>query len=221
MARKKKLPWSKAQLATLHECWKAARNRQECLDLVAKKLPEIPPPVAWSLVRKLSLSDREWQMTARQKDRDRDERKLAKERTRQERLKRRDERQKVHEWREQREILRTTLKESYTKYIAEEIGTDFFFCPDVRQYICRLSCIFRVFSDHDKSGFSHGGFCEKCERMDEYIPTLEKIIGRANHEEQKSGRNQTSRKRGESGAAQSVGSAANKTTSDQKRPSAH
>jgi hypothetical protein len=181
MARKK-MPWSKTQLAALHECWKAARNRQEFLALVSEK----PPPLAWSLVRKLSRTDREWQMTARQKERDREERKLAKERMRQERLKRRDERQRAQEWREQRGTLRVGLKESHAKRVAKEIGTDFFFCPDVRQYVCRLSCIFRVFSENDMYGFSHGGPCEKCERMDEHIPVLEKIIGRPSDEKQKS-----------------------------------
>lgn len=200
MARKK-MPWTKAQLTTLHECWKAARNRQECLDLVAKKLPEIPPPVAWSLVRKLSHSDREWQMTARQKDRDRDERKLAKERAQQDRLKRREERQRTQEWKEQRETLRTTLKESHVPSIVKEVGTDFFFCTDVRQYVCRLSCIFRVFSEHGTYGFSHGGPCEKCERMDEYIPILEEITGRPSDEEQESRRDKTRRKRRESSDA--------------------
>lgn len=197
MARKK-IPWTKVQLTTLHECWKATRNRQECLDLVAKKLPEIPPPLAWSLVRKLSRSDREWQMTARQKDRDRDERKLAKERSRQDRLKKREERQRNQEWKEQRGTIRTTLKDSHAHGIIAEIGADFFFCPDVRQYVCRLSCIFRVFSEHDTYGFSHGGLCEKCDCMDEHLPALEEIIRRSSNEGQKSGRDKAGRKRRES-----------------------
>lgn len=184
MARKK-MPWSKAQLTALHELWKTARSRQEFLAAVSEKLPGIPPPIAWSLVRKLSRTDREWQMTARQKERDKEERKLAKERARQERLKRRDERQKAQEWRDQRSVLRTSLKTSHAKRVAKEIGTDFFFCPDVRQHVCRLSCVFRVFSETDLYGFSHGGPCEKCERMDEHIPVLERIIGRPSDEKQK------------------------------------
>jgi hypothetical protein len=191
---KKKIPWTKAQLATLHECWKTARNRKECLKLVSEKLPEIPPPVAWSLVRKLSRSDREWQMTARQKERERDERRTTKERVRQDRLKRREERQLTEEWKEQRGKLRTELKESHATCVAKEVGTDFFFCPDVRQHICRLSCIFRVFSEREMLGFLHGGPCEKCERMDEYIPVLEKIIRRQNDERQEIGRNKTIKK---------------------------
>jgi hypothetical protein len=185
MARKKKLPWTSAQLATLHECWKTSRNRQHCLELVAQKLPEIPPPLAWSLVRKLSRSDRDWQMTARQKEREKDERKLAKERARQDRLKRKDERQKVQEWKEQRETIREGLGERHLKRVAAIVGTDFFFCPDVRQHVCRLSCVFRVFSKQDQYGFAHGGPCEKCERMNEHIPALERIIGRSDDEKQK------------------------------------
>jgi len=165
--------WSKAQIATLHECWKTSHNRRECLALVSKKLPGMPPPIAWSLVRKLSRSDHDWQITARQKDREREEQRLIQERIRQDRLKRKDERKKAQEWQDQRRKLRLTLEKSYAKLIAEEIGTDFFFCPDVRQYMCRLACIFRVFSEHDE----YGSLCEKCGRMDEHIPALERIIG--------------------------------------------
>jgi len=191
---KKKIPWTKAQLTTLHECWKAARNRKECLKLVSEKLPEILPPVAWSLVRKLSRSDREWQMTARQKERERDERRATKERVHQDRLKRREERQLTEEWKEQRGNLRMMLKESHAVPIAKEVGTDFFFCPDVCQHVCRLSCIFRVFSEHEMFGFLHGGPCEKCERMDEYIPVLEKITRRKDNERQETGRDKAGRK---------------------------
>jgi hypothetical protein len=52
-----------------------------------------------------------------------------------------------------------------------------------------------VFSEHDIYGFSYGGPCEKCDRMDEYIPALEKITGRPSDEEQESGRDPTRRKR--------------------------
>jgi hypothetical protein len=190
MARKK-TPWSKAQLATLHKCWKEAGSRQEFLTLVSERLAEIPPPVAWSLVRKLSRSDREWEMTARQKERDKEERRLAKERHRQDRLRRRDERQKVQQWKEQREVIRKLLSDAYADLIAKAVGMDFFFCPDMRQHVCRLTCVFRVFSGEGTYGFSHGGPCEKCERMDEHIPALEEILRRPTDEKQKSRRDKT------------------------------
>ena len=186
MARKKKLPWSKAQLTVLHECWKASANRREFLAKISKKLPEIPSPIAWSLVRKLSRTDREWQMTARQKEREREERRAAKERLHQDRLKRRTERQQAQEWREQRTTLKEALDESYAAKISDKIGADFFFCSDMRQYVCRLACIFRVFSDSHVYGFSHGGPCDKCERMDEHIPVLQEIVRRSPNEKQKS-----------------------------------
>jgi len=177
MARKKKIPWTKAQLFTLHECWKAAKSRQECLALVTEKLPEMPPPIAWSLIRKLSKSDREWQITTKQKEREKEEQKLAKERNRQKKLQRREEREQEQEWKAQRERLRSLLDVSHVKKISQEVGDDFFFCTDAHQHVCRLSCIFRIFSGYGAFGFSHGGCCEQCERMDEYIPTLEQIIG--------------------------------------------
>jgi hypothetical protein len=184
--KRKKTPWSKAQLDTLHECWKVSQSRQKYLELVAQKLPEIAPPVALSLARKLSRSDRDWQMTARRKEREREERKLAKERSRQDRLKRRDERQRAAEWRSQRETIRDGLSETHVSLVAKVVGTDFFFCPDTRQHVCRLSCVFRVFSKDDQYGFAHGGPCVKCERMDEHIPALERIIGGVSDEKQKS-----------------------------------
>lgn len=187
MARKKKkLPWSKNQLAALHECWKSSRSRQHFLEIVAQKLPEIAPPIAWSLVRRLSRSDQDWQMTARQKEHEREKRRLTKERTKQDRLKRKDERQRAQEWKEQRETIRNGLLETHAGRVAAIVGTDFFFCPDMRQYVCRMACAFRVFSKEGECGFSYSGPCEKCERMDEHIPALERIIGRPSNERKKS-----------------------------------
>lgn len=182
--KKKRTPWSKAQLDTLHECWKAANSRQKYLELVAQRLPGIPPPVALSLARKLSRSDRDWQMTARRKEREREENRLAKERSRQDKLRRRDERQRAREWKGQREAIREALSDRHADRVAKEVGTGFFFCPDARQHVCRMSCVFRVFSKDDRYGFSHGGPCERCERMDEHIPALERIIGGSSDEGQ-------------------------------------
>lgn len=218
MPRKKKIPWTKAQLTVLHECWKASHDRRECFALIARRIPEMPPPIAWSLVRKLSRTDPEWQKTARRKERDKEERATAKERVRQERLRRRDERQKIQEWKTQRESLRAQLCEKHAKRVAKEIGTDFFFCSDVRQHVCRLSCVFRVFSGQGVQGFSHGGPCEKCERMDGHIPALEKIVGRSDDEGQESEGHPSSRKRREASGKKTGGAstATSKATGDQE-----
>lgn len=171
---KRKSPWSKTQLVTLYECWKDSNSRQECLILVSKKLPEMPPPVAWALIRRLSRTDRDWQVTARQKERQKEERKLVKERARQERVRKRSERQQEKEWKGQREALRTTLNKSHVRKVAKEIGSDFFFCPDTHQFVSRLSCIFRVFSNAVETVCDKK--CSDCDRMDSYIPTIERII---------------------------------------------
>jgi len=184
--KKRKASWTKAQLDTLHECWKASQTRQKYLELVAQRMPEIPPPTALLLARKLSRSDRDWQMTARRKERECEERQLAKERNRQDRLRRHDERQRAKEWKGQREAIREALSKKHAEQVEEVVGSEFFFCPDTRQHVCHLSCVFRVFSKDDKYGFVHGGPCDKCERMDEHIPALERIIGGLGDEGQKS-----------------------------------
>lgn len=61
--------------------------------------------------------------------------------------------------------------------LEREVEPEFFFCPDVRQQVNSLSCIFRVFSGEDVYGFSHCGSCLRCKRMDKYIPAVEKAIG--------------------------------------------
>ena len=174
---RKKLPYSASQIAALHECWKEAHSGRSFLELAAARIPAIPPPAAMSLVRRLSRSDPAWQATARQKERERDERKLVKERARQDKLKRRNDRQMAQEWKGRREAIRSALVEANVAKVVAIVGTGFFFCADTRQQVCRLSCVFRVFSGDDRYGFSHGGPCERCERMDEHIPALERIIG--------------------------------------------
>ena len=78
--RKKKLPWSNKQLDVLLECWKGSIGRRECLSLVAKRLPEMSPPAALSTIRKMVASDKGWAMVARQKEHEKKERNLTKER---------------------------------------------------------------------------------------------------------------------------------------------
>ena len=176
MARKKRV-WSKQQLEKLHECWMASKNRKECLVAVSERLPEMPPPVALALIRRLSRTDRNWQMTARRKEREREEERQAKERLKEERLRRRDQRKQIEESRERRREIGDTLCETHAERIAAEIGDDFFFCPDTRQQVSRLSCIFRAFGSQDKYGFAHNGPCSGCERMMAHAAALREITG--------------------------------------------
>lgn len=189
MGRRKKV-WDKEQLKILHECWKISKTRQECLKLIAEKLPKIPPPVAWSLIRKMSHSDNEWKVTAKQKERERKEQKLLKERTRQIKMKRRDEKQRTKEWKNQRENIQKKLTDDNLEQVSDIVGTDFFFCPEIHQYVCPVSCIFRVFSNNEQ----YNGSCEKCDRLNEHIPALEKIIEGEKDEGQRHKRNKTSQR---------------------------
>ena len=178
-SRRKRKPgsqWTKRQLNLLHECWKATLTRKTCLEMVAQKLPEMPPPAAWALVRKLSRTERSWIMTARQKERDKEQKKRDQEKARTDRVRRREERERAKEKRDQRYGIRDILTDAHADKVAEEIGTDFFFCPDMRQQVSVLTCVFRVFSPPSQYGFSYGGPCASCKRMDKHLPTLESLI---------------------------------------------
>jgi hypothetical protein len=180
-ARRKRKPgskWTKRQLNILHECWKATATRKACLELVAEKLPEMPPPAAWSLVRKLSRTERSWIMTARQKEREKEKKKKDRERAREARLKRREERERAQVRRDKRSDMRDRLRDSHADGVAAEIGADFFFCPDVKQHVSVLSCVYRVFAPASKYGFSHGGPCSTCRRMDKHLPALERVLSK-------------------------------------------
>jgi hypothetical protein len=168
--------WTKRQLDILHECWKSTSTRKACLEKVAEKLPEMPPPAAWALVRRLSKRERAWILTAQQKEREKEQKRRAKERAKEQRAQRRAEREKAKARRDRRGDIRDRLRDKHMKRVAAEIGSDFFFCPDVQQQVCVLSCIFRVFSPPSKYGFSHGGPCSTCRRMDKHMPVLESIL---------------------------------------------
>lgn len=174
--RKSGSQWTKHQLNVLHECWKSTSTRKACLEKVVERLPEMPPPAAWALVRRLSKRERAWILTARQKEREKERAKRERERAKEQRVKRRAEREKAKERRDRRGEIRDRLRDRHMAQVEQHVGADFFFCPDVQQQVCLLSCVFRVFSPLGDYGFSHGGPCSTCRRMDRYMPALEDIL---------------------------------------------
>lgn len=198
--RKRKVgsKWTKRQLDILHDCWKTTATRKACLEKVAEKLPEMPPPAAWSLVRRLSQRERAWILTAQQKEREKEQKKRERERAREQRARRKVEREKAKARRDRRGEIRERLRDTYAKQVAKQIGADFFFCPDVQQQVCVLSCVFRVFSPPSQYGFSHGGPCSTCRRMDKHMPVLESILeDTKNHAKQKTRRDKATTHRRE------------------------
>ena len=212
--RKPGSQWTKRQLNVLHECWKATSTRKACLELVVKKLPEMPPPAAWALVRKLSRTEQAWIMTARQKERDKEKKKRDKEKARAARAKKREERERTKERRDRRSDMRDLLRDDHADKVAEEIGTDFFFCPDIRQQVSVLTCIFRVFSPPGQYGFSHGGSCASCRRMDKHLPVLERVLSKETKDaKQRAGRHKagTRRRKAEKPEAEAAQKAASRS----------
>jgi peptide subunit release factor RF-3 len=174
--RKKRIKWSKEDLQILHECWKESKNRKQCLELVSKKLKHMPTPVAWSLIRKLSKTEKEWQITFNQKNKQKEEDKNLKEKSRQERVKRKVEKQNTQEMNERLELIKKKLLDSDLDKIINKVGQDFFFCSDVRQYVSVASCVYRVFSFSGQYGLVYSGVCNKCEKMFKYTSEIEEII---------------------------------------------
>jgi hypothetical protein len=176
--RKTGSQWTRQQLNALHECWKSTTSRKACLELVAQRLPEMPPPAAWFLVRKLSRTEKAWIMTARQKVREKERRKEDLERSREARHRRREERERAQIRRDKRSDMRDRLDDSHAGKIAAEINADFFFCPDVKQHVSPLSCIYRIFSGTGEYDFSYGEPCSTCRRMDKHIPVIESVLSK-------------------------------------------
>jgi len=175
--RKPSLP--RATLSAIHKCWKETDTRKECLELLAERVPDIPPPKAWGIIRKLSKTERQWVLTAREKERAKEALEKEKERKRKERVRNREKREKEKARRSRSGEIGDRLKPEHFPLLSDSLGNDFFFCPDVRQHVTVPSCVFRVFYVDEAYGFSPGGPCLKCRRMDKHIPEIEKAIGGA------------------------------------------
>jgi hypothetical protein len=174
--RSAKPAWPKKILDLIHECWESTATRKACLELLADKVPEMPPPAAWGIIRKLSKTDKRWILTARKKQREKEALKQARERRRAERAKRREARERKKEWRDRQDSFRKKLSAKHLEKIQKRIEAEFFFCPDTKQHVNNIACIFRVFSGDDWFGFSHSGPCARCKRMDKHLPEIEKAI---------------------------------------------
>ena len=174
--RSSKPSWPKKILDAIHECWARTSTRKECLELLGTKVPDMLPPAAWGIIRKLSKTDRRWILTARKKAREKEALKQARDRRRVERANKREVREQKREWKDQQDSFRNKLKTKHLKKIQEHIEPEFFFCPDTKQFVNIVSCIFRVFSGEDWYGFTHCGPCAKCKRMDKYLPEIEKAL---------------------------------------------
>lgn len=174
--RSTKPAWPKKTLDAIHECWERTSTRKECLKLLATRVPDMLPPAAWGIIRKLSKTDKRWILTARKKEREKEALKQARLRRRAERARKREAREKKKEWRDQQDSFRRKLKTRHLEKIQKHIESEFFFCPDTKQYVNTVSCIFRVFSGEDWYGFTHCGPCAKCKRLDKHLPAIERAI---------------------------------------------
>lgn len=188
MGRKRKSidPWTTDRVNVLYECWKEGNDTKDRIKLIEKNL-DVPLPTALSAMRKLAKSDPKWIRWATRKKNELEKAKLAKEkeieRKKQEKEQRRAQREvqrKIKEvkLREKKEksLLESKIDNTYVSDISGKIPPEFFFCPDVSQFVNNNSCIFRVFSKDKKYEISHGGPCEKCKRMDKFIPILKELI---------------------------------------------
>jgi hypothetical protein len=194
MARKKKTikrRFSKAQLGILYECWKDADNYKDRTVLIEARLPKVPILAALKKMRSLAKSDPKWLRWATRKKNEKERERLAKKKEREKKkedvLKRRvarEERKKRTEKEKAekglREKIRSRLLVMHYDRVKEEIDPYFFFCGGTHQYVHNISCIFRIFSEQHE--FFPGGPCDKCSRMDKYIPILTEVIknGRQN-----------------------------------------
>jgi hypothetical protein len=195
--RRRRKKWTKKQLDVLYECWKGADTNKERLSLVEEKLPNIPPLAALYKMRIMAKTDSKWigMATRRKKQKERekftvelekqkkkDERerkKIEHEKRRKEREEKRKKREEIKSEKKLKEKIKSLLLLNDGEKIKDKIDLQLFFCSKIHQYIDEISCIFRIFSK--EYGLS-GGPCEKCTKMDKYIPVLQEVIenGRQN-----------------------------------------
>lgn len=195
--------FTKAQLDTLYECWKDADNYKDRTALIEIRLPKLPVLSALKKMRSLARTDPKWLRWTTRKKNEKEKEKLAKKKAREKKkeevLKRRlarEERKKREKEEKKdkglRDRIRNRLSTNYYEVIREQVDSQFFFCGGTHQYVHSVSCIFRVFSKQHE--FSPGGPCDKCSRMDKYIPILVEVI--KNGRQKGAGSNKAGNRRG-------------------------
>ena len=194
---KKKL--TKKQIEILYECWKEGNNTKERLVLIEKNLPGVSPLVALGTMRSLAKTDTKWlKMATRKKNVEekekndkqeaKEKKKLVSQKKKEERVKKKEERDKIKSHKEQIQSIKSCLNESHFDKICEILKTEYFFCPDIDQYVNNISCLYRVFGEHPILDTK----CLKCSRMNKYIPEIEEIT---NGRQKEIRRHRTSKKR--------------------------
>lgn len=182
---KKKVKLTKKQLNVLYECWKNGNNIKERLVLIEKNLAKVPPLVALSIMRHMAKTDTKWLKMATRKKNQQEKEKLKRKKEQEkkkcevkrkkiEREERRKKRTRLEAQKKKLKDIKNNLQVSYLSTLEEKIEPKFFFCPDTHQFVHNLSCIFRIFSD--EFHVSLGPECEKCSRMDKFIPIIEEVI---------------------------------------------
>lgn len=175
---------NKNQLEILYECWKNADDTKSRLALIEKDLPKVPSLVALSIMRKMAKSDPKWlKMATRKKNQEEKEKqekkdiikkkKQEKEQRKIEREKKQKEKKKIEKEKKSLSKIKENLKAENINKLKELIKTEFFFCPEVSQYVNNISCIFRIFSN---DGIVLDSKCEKCMKMNNYLNEINEVI---------------------------------------------
>lgn len=207
MARKKKALLTKNQLDIIYECWKEGVDTKERLILIEQRMPKVPTLKALKIMRRMAKTDAKWLRWSTRQENLKEKEKIDKQKEREQKRKEQERRKKEREEKKKERIQKQTQKiqkEQISKYIESSLAAElkeqadlsFFFCPDIHQYVSNISCIFRIFSED----FSFGTSCDKCKRMDKYIPIIKEIIdGRSvkNTKKQRSKGNTPRRGKGE------------------------
>jgi hypothetical protein len=187
MAKRKKV-LTKKQLDILYECWKEGKDTKERLELIEERMPKVSTLLALKTMRRLAKTDPKWlKWTTRQKNlkekeklekqKEKERKKAERERKKAEREHKKIERTKKRARKNQKEQISKNIDPVLSKELEKHIELELFFCPDTHQYVTNISCIFRIFG----GDFSFGGPCDKCKRMDKYIPELKEFFnGRKN-----------------------------------------
>lgn len=173
------------QLNTLYDIWKEVEGWKERLALIEERLPKVQALNALSVMRKMAKTDTKWlKMTTRKKnqeEKEKQDKEKAKAQKIAERETKKKEREEKREVSEQKKKSKKCFMEIYANFnkshldkLKEMVKPEFFFCPDIQQFVNNLSCIYRVFS-HEYVDLTTGP-CEKCKRLNEYIPILEEIV---------------------------------------------
>lgn len=163
---------TRKQLNFLYDCWEKTDKNKERIAIIEREFPQIHPLVLLNKMRFMAKNDPKWiDMEINKRNKKNKEKERLKFEKQNKKNKKEIKELKNKNNKNKKEI-KEKLKYLNLKEIEDKIDSNLFFCNKMQQFVNNIFCIYRIYSIEHYSV----KICEKCDKMDQYIPVLKGIL---------------------------------------------